>query len=52
MAVLIATFFALGVVVVSRGTGFQSDLTALLFGRILTVDQRELIETVAHRRGA
>jgi ABC-type Mn2+/Zn2+ transport system permease subunit len=29
-----------------RGTGFQSDLNALLFGRILTVGQRELIETV------
>ncbi len=45
MALLIATFFAFGVVVVSRGTGFQSDLTALLFGRILSVDQRELIDT-------
>jgi manganese/iron transport system permease protein len=46
MALLIATFFALGVVVVSRRTGFQSDLTALLFGRILSVDQRELIDTL------
>ena len=46
LAVLIATFLALGIVVVSRGTGFQSDLNALLFGRILTVGQRELIETV------
>ncbi|MDQ1422847.1 MAG: hypothetical protein QOD72_345, partial [Acidimicrobiaceae bacterium] len=46
MAVLVATFFALGVVVVSRRRGFQSDLTALLFGRILSVDQRELIDTV------
>lgn len=45
MAVLIATFLALGVVVVSRGTGFQSDLNALLFGRILTVGEREVIET-------
>jgi manganese/iron transport system permease protein len=45
MAVLVATFFALGVVVVSRRRGFQSDLTALLFGRILSVDQRELIDT-------
>jgi len=44
--VLVATFFALGVVVVSRRRGFQSDLTALLFGRILSVDQRELIDTV------
>jgi manganese/iron transport system permease protein len=46
MAVLVATFFALGVVVVSRRRGFQSDLTALLFGRILSVDQRQLIDTV------
>jgi manganese/iron transport system permease protein len=46
MAVLVATFFALGVVVVSRRRGFQSDLTALLFGRILSVDQRELVDTV------
>jgi manganese/iron transport system permease protein len=44
-AVLIATFLALGVVVVSRGTSFQSDLTALLFGRILTVSQPEVVET-------
>ncbi len=46
MALLIATFFALGVVVVSRRTGFQSDLTALLFGRILSVDQQELLDTL------
>jgi manganese/iron transport system permease protein len=45
MAVLVATFFALGVVVVSRRRGFQSDLTALLFGRILSVNERELIDT-------
>src|SRR5215213_5633581 len=45
LALLVATFLALGVVVVSRGTGFQSDLNALLFGRILTVDQREVLET-------
>jgi manganese/iron transport system permease protein len=46
LAVLITTFLAFGVVVVSRGTGFQSDLSALLFGRILTVGQREVVETV------
>ena len=46
MAVLIATFFAFGVVVVSRRRGYQSDLTALLFGRILSVDQREVIDTI------
>jgi manganese/iron transport system permease protein len=45
MALLISGFFALGVVVVSRRSGFQSDLTALLFGRILDVDTRQILET-------
>jgi ABC-type Mn2+/Zn2+ transport system permease subunit len=45
LALLIATFFALGVVVVSRSHSFQSSLTALLFGRILTVDVRQVVET-------
>ena len=45
LAVLIATFFAVGVLVVSRSRSFQGDLTALLFGRILTVDARQLVET-------
>ena len=45
MAVLFAVFLAVGVVVVSRRRGFQSDLTALLFGRILAVDARQLVET-------
>ena len=46
MAVLFAVFLAVGVVVVSRRHGFQADLTALLFGRILAVDQRQLLETL------
>jgi manganese/iron transport system permease protein len=45
MAVLFAVFLAVGVVVVSRRRGFQADLTALLFGRILAVDTRQLVET-------
>ena len=45
LALLIATFFALGVVVVSRSDSFQSSLTALLFGRVLAVDARQLVET-------
>jgi manganese/iron transport system permease protein len=45
MAVLFAVFLAVGVVVVSRRRGFQADLTALLFGRILAVDTRQLIDT-------
>lgn len=45
LAVLIAGAFALGVVLVSRRPGFQHDLTSLLFGRILAVDTRQLLET-------
>jgi manganese/iron transport system permease protein len=45
LAVLIAGAFALGVVLVSHRRGFQHDLTSLLFGRILAVDTRQLIET-------
>jgi manganese/iron transport system permease protein len=45
LALLVSSFFALGVVVVSRGRSFQSDLTALLFGRILDVDRQELVDT-------
>ncbi len=45
LAVLIATFFAFGVVIVSRRTGYTSDLNQLLFGRILDVDRRQLVET-------
>jgi manganese/iron transport system permease protein len=45
LALLTATAFAVGVVLVSRGRSFHHDLTALLFGRILAVDQRQLVET-------
>jgi len=45
LSLLIATFFALGVVVVSRSDSFQSSLTALLFGRVLSVDARQVAET-------
>lgn len=45
LAVLIATFLAVGVLAVSRSRSFQGDLTALLFGRILTVDARQIVHT-------
>jgi manganese/iron transport system permease protein len=45
LALAIASFFALGVVVVSRRTGYTADLGALLFGRILDVSRAEVIET-------
>ena len=45
LAVIIASFFAVGVVVVSRRTGYAADLGALLFGRILDVSRTEVLET-------
>jgi len=45
LSLLTATAFATGVVLVSRGRSFQHDLTVLLFGRILAVDERQLVET-------
>ena len=45
LAVIIASFFAVGVVVVSRRTGYAADLGALLFGRILDVSRAEIVET-------
>jgi manganese/iron transport system permease protein len=45
LALSIATFFAVGVVVVSRRSGYAADLGALLFGRILNVSRAEVVET-------
>ncbi|MEU8192848.1 metal ABC transporter permease [Microbispora amethystogenes] len=45
LAVLLTTLFAVGVVLVSRQTGFTSDLTAFLFGRVLTVTEEQLVQT-------
>lgn len=45
LAVLIASFFSLGVVVVSRRSSYQSDLSALLFGRLLTVDEATIVQS-------
>lgn len=44
-AVLLTAMFAAGVVLVSRRSSYASDLTAFLFGRILTVTPRQLLET-------
>ena len=46
MAVLFAVFLAVGGVTRPRRRGFQSDLTALFFGRILAVDARQLVDTI------
>ena len=45
LAMIIASFFAVGVVVVSRRTGYAADLSTLLFGRILDVSRAEVVET-------
>ncbi|WP_169951499.1 metal ABC transporter permease [Microbispora sp. H11081] len=45
LAMLLTTLFAVGVVLVSRQTGFTSDLTAFLFGRVLTVSEEQLVQT-------
>ncbi|GAB2867277.1 metal ABC transporter permease [Actinoallomurus bryophytorum] len=47
LAVLLTTFFAIGVVLVSRESGYTTDLTAFLFGRILTVTGTQLTQTFA-----
>ncbi|MCW2948393.1 MAG: metal transporter permease [Actinoallomurus sp.] len=46
LAVLLTTFFAIGVVLVSRESGYTTDLTAFLFGRILTVTAQQLTQTL------
>jgi manganese/iron transport system permease protein len=45
LAVVLSSFFAAGVVVVSRTDRYTADLTSLLFGRILTVDAAQIAET-------
>jgi manganese/iron transport system permease protein len=47
LGVLVGAFFSLGVVIVSTQSSYTADLTALLFGRILTVDTSEIVETTA-----
>ncbi len=44
-AVVLTAMFSVGVVLVSRQPTYTSDLTAFLFGRILTVTPRQLAET-------
>src|SRR5258705_11477070 len=45
LAVLLTGFFSVGVGLVSRRTSYTADLTTFLFGRILFVDHREIVET-------
>jgi manganese/iron transport system permease protein len=45
LAILLTSFFALGVVLVSRLESYTADLSAFLFGRILAVEPSELAQT-------
>ncbi len=47
LAVLLTSFFALGVVLISREPGYTTDLTGFLFGRVLTVTGSQLTRTLA-----
>ncbi len=47
LAVVLTSFFAVGVIVVSRTERYTADLTGLLFGRILTVDRAQVLEVAA-----
>jgi manganese/iron transport system permease protein len=47
MAIVLTGFFAVGVILVSRRSSYTSDLTAFLFGRILTVDTQQIVVTAA-----
>ena len=47
LAILLTSFFSLGVVLISRTRGFTADLTAFLFGRVLAVDRTDVLQTLA-----
>jgi manganese/iron transport system permease protein len=44
VAFVLATFFSVGVIVVSRNQTFTADLNQLLFGRVLTISTRDVVE--------
>lgn len=45
LALLLASLFSVGVIVVSRHRTYATDLSALLFGRVLAVDRAEIVQT-------
>src|ERR687888_154968 len=47
LAILLTSFFAFGVVLVSRTRSYTADLSAFLFGRVLAVTPAELAQTAA-----
>lgn len=46
LGALMGTFFAVGVIVVSTRRSYTSDLTSLLFGRLLNTDSGQIRETL------
>jgi manganese/iron transport system permease protein len=46
LAILLTSFFAVGVVLVSRERSYTADLSGFLFGRILAVDWAVLLQTL------
>lgn len=45
LAILLTSFFSLGIVLVSRTSGYTSDLTRFLFGTVLAVDRGQIVST-------
>jgi manganese/iron transport system permease protein len=45
IGVIFAAFFALGVVIISRQSGFRRDLGSILFGDVLGVSQNDVVVT-------
>jgi manganese/iron transport system permease protein len=44
LAILLTSFFALGVALVSRSHSYTADLAALLFGRVLSIEAADLVQ--------
>jgi manganese/iron transport system permease protein len=47
LAILLTSFFSLGVVLVSRTRTYTADLSLFLFGQVLAVDRADLLQTLA-----
>jgi manganese/iron transport system permease protein len=46
LAVLLTAFFGVGVILVSRQRSYTADLTAFLFGHVLTIDTTDILVTI------
>jgi manganese/iron transport system permease protein len=44
LAILLTSFFAVGVALVSRSRGYTADLAGLLFGRVLAIQPADLVQ--------